>query len=208
MAALGSSRFRESAIVRNAQPEPLDDIGRLTAPREWAVLACLGLALAALVAWGLFGSVERTLRLDGVLVLSGERHTLRAGVPGTVAEVVSGDAGRIDAVAFVAPEEAWPLDSGMSARVTVASPVGDLTFRAGLAMVGPRDEGPPDWLVRMRPGVASRSRGHVLRLVLDRSAELAGPAGTELANGLLDGTPCRIEIVLDRKSPLGLLIRS
>ena len=79
MTGLGSSRFRERAIVRNAQPEPLDDRARVTAPREWVVLACLGLALAALVAWGVFGSVERTLRADGVLVLSGERRTVRSG---------------------------------------------------------------------------------------------------------------------------------
>ena len=41
MAELGGNRFREEAIVRSAHLEPLDERAELTAPREWAVLACL-----------------------------------------------------------------------------------------------------------------------------------------------------------------------
>lgn len=205
MTALGSSRFRESAIIRNAQPEPLDDRGQLTAPREWAVLACLGLALAGLVLWGLFGSVERTLRLDGVLAISGERGTARDDAPG--ADLAPGDAERIGAVAFAAPEETWLLNSGMAARVTVGSPEGDRMLQAELAAIAPRVEGPPDWLARLRPDLASRGRGHILRLSFPQPPDLTRPAGDPMARVLVDGTPCRIEIVLGRESPIGLLIR-
>ena len=89
MAKLVASQFRESAIVRNARPESLDDRAQLTAPREWAVLACLVLALAAIFVWGVIGSVERTLRLDGVLVLSGERRTLLSGASGEIVEILT-----------------------------------------------------------------------------------------------------------------------
>ena len=205
MAALGSSRFRESAIIRNARPEPLDDRAQLTAPHEWAILACLGLALAGLVLWSLFGSVERTLRLDGVLVLSGEPSTGRADAPG--AELVPGDAERIEAVAFAAPEDTWLLSSGMAARVTVASPEGGRMLQAELAAIAPRADGPPDWLARLRPEVASRGWGHVLRLSFLEPPELTRPASDPMARILVDGTPSRIEIVLGRESPIGLLIR-
>ena len=97
MTEFGGSRFRESAIVRNAHLEPLDDRAQLTAPREWAVLACLGLALAAVVIWGVFGTVERTLRSDGVLVLSGDRRAILSPLPGTVAEVSAREGDRVAA---------------------------------------------------------------------------------------------------------------
>ena len=81
MAEFGGSRFRESAIVRSAHLEPLDERAQLTAPREWAVLACLGLVLVAIVVWGAFGSVERTLRSDAVLVSVRRTAHGSVGVP-------------------------------------------------------------------------------------------------------------------------------
>lgn len=260
MAGLGESQFRESAFARNTEPEPLDDRAQLTAPHEWAVLACLGLVVAAIIAWGVFGSVERTVRSDGVLVLSGERHTVlseesgvvvdvmaqpgervvagqpivriaasgadrtagdiaspgdgvvaalhvargRAVLAGTpVAEVVSGDTHRLDAVAFVSRQESWRLAPGMTGRVTVESSGSIESFRVDLTTVAARAADPPDWLVRMQPSSAAGGRGHVLRLTF---ADPAHPAGTLTAN-LEDGTPCRIEIVLERTSPFGLLLR-
>ena len=269
MAVLGNGQFRESAVARSAAPEPLDDLAQLTAPREWAVLACLGLVLAAILAWGVFGSVERTVRSDGVLVLSGERRTvlseasgavvevlaqagervsagrpiariaalgdgraapaeggeiaspvagvvaavhvapgraIRAGAP--VAEIVSGDGRRLDAVAFVPRRDSWRLVPGMGGRVTVESPAAVRSHAAGLAVVAPRAAEPPDWLVRMQPGAAAGGRGHLVRLAFADLPDPAGPAGRAPAGSLEDGTPCRIEIVLERVSPLELLFRS
>ena len=309
MAGLGGSQFRESAIIRNARPEPLDERAQLTAPREWAVLACLGLALAAIVAWGVLGTVERTLRSDGVLVRSGERRTVLSGASGTVAEmlvpvgeraaagqaivrvalsdmerrvrfaalstrllereaeeaasvdhaeaqrllasvqavldeiaafrgagdvaspadgviaatfvapgqtipagapvadIVSGDAGRLDAVAFVAPADSWLLVPGMAARVTVELPEGSRSLAAELVAVAPRAASPPGWLTRMHPKAATQGPGHVLRLAIPDLPGLESPAGDALRGSLEDGTSCRIEIILEHTSPFGLLIR-
>ena len=262
MTRLGNSQFRERAIVRNAQPEPLDDRAQVTAPREWVVLACLGLALAALVVWGVFGSVERTLRADGVLVLSGERRTVLSGVAGAVteilapagqrvtggqaiaritlaqraaaaeaiivspgsgvvaallvtpgqsipaggpvADVVQGAARRMDAVAFVLPRDAWPLATGMRARVAVESAEGGRVLPATLTAIAPRAANPPGWLPRMLADATLPGRGHLLRIALDTPAP--GLAGSAL-RGLDDGTPCRIEVVIERTSPFSLLIR-
>ena len=187
MTGLGGSQFRESAIVRNANPEPLEERAQVTAPREWVVLLCLGLILAALVAWGVFGSVERTLRADGVLVLPGP-----------------GAARRLEAVAFVSPQDSWRLDVGMAARVAVESAAGVRRLPARLTAVAPRAASPPAWLTRMRPDASLPRRGHLLRIAVSQ------PPGRGAAPwaGLDDGTPCRVEIVLERTSPFRLLIRT
>lgn len=309
LAGFGSSQFRESAIIRNAQPEPLDDRAELTAPREWAVLVCLGLVLAAIAVWGVFGSVERTLRADGVLVLSGERRLVRTAAPGTVtavlaqagenvaagqgivriavaglewperlataslglpedeaksaagtgrtearrllssaqavlgeisalregveivspgdgviaatlvatgqtipagapvAELVSGDGGRLDAAAFVPRKDAWQVAPGMAARVTVDSPQGARSLPAELTMIEVRTPNPPDWLARMRPGVATEGQGHLLRLTIAGRARHDLLSAGAPGGSFDDGTPCRIEIVRERTSPFDLLLR-
>ena len=309
MAGFGGSQFRESAIVRNADPEPLDDRAQLTAPREWAVLACLALALAALVIWGALGSVERTLRSDGVLVFPGERRTVLSTLSGAVAEVLTGEGervaagqailriapaglerpgslsaasvraledrmesatgavraeakrllasarallddlaslrepvemsspgdgviaaifaapgesiapgspvaelvygegGRLDAVAIVPRGDSWPLAAGMAARVTVETAQGRLSLPAELAEIAPRAADPPGWLGRMLSGAGTRGRGHLLRLTISDPLAHRLPPENGFGRSLVDGTPCRIEIVLERTSPFGLLIR-
>ena len=310
MSGLGSSRFRESAIVRNAQPEPLDDRAQLTAPREWGVLVCFGLVVAAIIVWGVFGSVERTFRSDGALVLSGERRTVPSAASGTVAEVlvsagqrvaagqaiarvslaeterqvrlaaasaslleddaksaagggragaervpalvqallgelaalreaseivspgdgviaatfvapgktipvgapvadiVIGDASKLDAVAFVEPEDSWRLASGMTARVIIESADGHQSIPGKLAAIAPGAAKPPGWLTRMHPNAAARGRGHVLRFAVEDIPGLTSPAASPAGGSLEDGMPCRIEVVLERTSPFHLLIRS
>ena len=306
MTEFGGSRFREGAIVRSAHLEPLDERAQLTAPREWAVLASLGLVLAAIMVWGAFGSVERTLRSDGVLVLSGERRTVLSAFPGAVAavsasegdrvaagqpilqiapstlerpsglsaavvraledaaenvtdadakrlralaralmddlassgkpvelpspddgviaaffaapgdtvdrggavaELVSGDSDRLDAVAFVPREESWSLSEGMAARVIVDTPEGRRSLPAELAAVALRTADPPVWLERLLPGVAVQGRGHFLRLAISDPLLHRSISGNRYGRGLGDGTPCLVEIVLERTSPFALLIR-
>ena len=256
----GESPFREGALTRNAEPEPLDDRAQLTAPHEWAVLACLALVLAAIVAWGVFGSVERTVRSDGLLVLPGERHavlsnatgvvvdvmtqagervdagqpiariavsgadrtegditspgvgvvtalhvargrTVQVGTP--VAEIVSGGGYGLDAVAFVPRQESWRLAPGMVGRVTVESSGTVGSLAVSLTTVAALAANPPEWFVRMQPDAAAEGRGHLLRLTF---ADPVPPVNA-LTGSLEDGTPCRIEIVLERTSPFGLLFR-
>ena len=79
--------FREEAFARRGQTEPLDGLLRVTAPHEWAVVAGLGLAFLGLVAWGLFGSVERNLSSHCVLAQPGERFTVISDITGNVIDV-------------------------------------------------------------------------------------------------------------------------
>lgn len=79
--------FREEAFARRGQTEPLDGLLRVTAPHEWAVVAGLGLMLLGFVAWGLLGSVERSLSSECVLAQPGERYTVISGIMGNVVDV-------------------------------------------------------------------------------------------------------------------------
>ncbi|MCE2448135.1 MAG: HlyD family efflux transporter periplasmic adaptor subunit [Candidatus Latescibacteria bacterium] len=71
------------------RPEPLDDLLRVTAPHEWAILTGLIVVLLGIVAWGLFGSVERILSVDCALVRPGERRPIVSGVAGPVVDVLA-----------------------------------------------------------------------------------------------------------------------
>lgn len=83
--------FRERALQRRGRPEPLDDLLQVTAPHEWLILAGLAVIIAALIAFVLLGRVDRTVAIEGVLVLPGERHYVVAPVSGTVTEVLVGE---------------------------------------------------------------------------------------------------------------------
>ena len=79
--------FREEAFARRGQTEPMDGLLRVTAPHEWVIVAGLGLALLGLVAWGLFGSVERSLSSECILAHPGDRYTVISDVAGTVIDM-------------------------------------------------------------------------------------------------------------------------
>ena len=104
--------YREEAVVHRWKAESLEDLLRVTAPHEWAIVATLAAVLLGVVAWGLLGSVERTLSADrqariararvdvleaqlcrvhraaqAELARPGEHHAIVAGVSGTVVDV-------------------------------------------------------------------------------------------------------------------------
>ena len=105
--------FRETALVRNAQPEPLDDLLRVTAPREWLLLGGLAASLLVAVVWGALASVERTLASDGMFVRPGDRHAVTSAVSGVVTEVMAEAGDRVEAGQVIArlkqPDLAWRL---------------------------------------------------------------------------------------------------
>ena len=82
--------FRERAVMRNAQPDPLDDLLRVTAPHEWLILAGFAVVFLAICAWSVLGTLERNLTASGVVMRGGERHAVLSGAAGTVTEVLVG----------------------------------------------------------------------------------------------------------------------
>ena len=84
-----SKTFREEAVARRSRPEPLDARLQVTAPHEWMVLVGLGLSFLAFLLWGVFGSVDRGLAVEAVLVQPGERHAVVSPVSGAVIEMLA-----------------------------------------------------------------------------------------------------------------------
>ena len=80
--------FREEAYNRRGQAEPIDGLLRVTAPHEWAVLAALALVVIGVVAWGIFGRIERSLSAGCILATPGERFPVVAEAAGTVVNVL------------------------------------------------------------------------------------------------------------------------
>ena len=94
MRSFDKSLFREQAVVSQGQTERLDVLLQVTAPHEWAILAGLALVLLGVGAWGVFGSIERRLTTECLLVRPGDRRAVLAELSGTVTDVLvdTGDA--------------------------------------------------------------------------------------------------------------------
>ena len=84
--------FLQESGNRNKYQQ-LDHLLRVTAPHERMILAGIGLVMLALAAWALFGSIVRTVTVDGVLFEPGVRHELVSSEPGYLEAflVVPGD---------------------------------------------------------------------------------------------------------------------
>ncbi len=187
--------FREQAMAASKNRQQLDRLLRVTAPHERIVLAATGLLLAGLGIWVLFGSIDREITLQGVLLEPGERYEVVAMEPGYLVEylVEPGDLVEAGAViarqsvpsagreAGVAPTEAEQraadseaIASQMGGEVTVLrATLGDY-LSAGAAVVQLREpaDRPLQAAVRASPRVAQR-----LRPGMPASIEVQLPGG-------------------------------
>ncbi len=109
--------FRERAIAARANRQQLDRLLRVTAPRERIALVAVGLILVGVGAWVLFGTIDREVALDCVLL-----------VPESDDQVASraDDAGdrHLRATLLTAPHVTRSLSRGMQASVEVQLPDG------------------------------------------------------------------------------------
>lgn len=106
-----NSLIRERAMARKTQPEPIDDLMRVTAPREWMLLVGAAVVLAAVVLWGSLATVERTVSVSGVVLKAGERHEIVAPTAGSVSGFLAAPGDRVEAGQPIArmelPEMGW-----------------------------------------------------------------------------------------------------
>lgn len=82
-----SRLFREKAIARMGQTEPLDSLLRVTAPREWMILCALAITLLSVAVWVILGSIEQKVAATCILAMPGQRHAIISPESGTVVEV-------------------------------------------------------------------------------------------------------------------------
>ena len=123
--------FRRRALLRKAEPEPIDALLRVTAPHEWAIVTALVLALIAAVAWGMFGRVAVNLTVDGVLARPGERIGIVSAVSGSITEVLVESGDSVAAQAPVATLEPPGLEMQVRIARTKEELLADLLERAG-----------------------------------------------------------------------------
>ncbi|WP_432967433.1 HlyD family efflux transporter periplasmic adaptor subunit [Dactylosporangium sp. CA-233914] len=79
--------FRRQALRQLEAPEELDDVVRLATVPGWLLTAALLLTIAATGAWGVYGTVARTVRAAGVLVHSNGVSGLDATASGQIVKV-------------------------------------------------------------------------------------------------------------------------
>jgi len=93
---LFNNPFREQAVAASANRQQLDRLLRVTAPHERIVLAAVGLILAGLGSWIVFGSIARDLSLEGALLAPGQRHEVVATEPGYFMEFLVEPGDRVE----------------------------------------------------------------------------------------------------------------
>ena len=102
--------FRKEAVSSRNQRQQLDHLLRITAPHERYILGGIGLVLLAFVAWALFGSIVRSITLEGVVIEPGARHEVISTEPGYVVEFLVAPGDRIDAGDLIARQSVPELD--------------------------------------------------------------------------------------------------
>ena len=93
----------------------LDRLLTITAPHERLAVGCIGLVVLAFVIWFLFGSVVRSVTLEGVLIVPGERRTVVTGEPGQHLEYLVAPGSRVQAGQAVARQSVPVLERELSA---------------------------------------------------------------------------------------------
>jgi hypothetical protein len=95
--------FRKTSLERLSSPEQLDELMHVTGPRNWLVMAGLGALLAAVVLWGVFGTIPTTATGEGVLV------SAEAGQEG------------LSAILFVSLADSLKLKPGLPVKIGLDS---------------------------------------------------------------------------------------
>ena len=169
--------FHNTVAQAKAEREQLDRLLTVSTPRERLLIGAIALLLLVLAAWFFFGSVARSLAVEGVLV----------GPTG------ASDGGRPPArtLVWVAPEVVPQVGVGMPAAIEVVGADAEPAILegtvAGISAV------PPSGAPRAFESVAPVS-AHRLDIALDGGFDRASLAGRE----------CRVVIELGRQSPAAL----
>ena len=184
--------FREQAIAASENRQQLDRLLRVTAPHERIVLAATGLLLAGLGTWVLFGSIDRTITLQGVLLEPGQRYEVVATEPGYLVEYL------------VEPGDRVEPGTGI-ARQTVPAPAGE----AGVALPGSEQARPESEAIASQMGgevmalratlgdyLSAGTTVAQLREPVDRPLQAAVRASPRVAQRLRPGMPASVEVQL------------
>lgn len=128
-----SRLFRKEAYARRGQGEAIDGLLTVSAPHERMALLGVGLALLAVLAWALLGSLERRVSAQCVLQYQGERNTVVAESSARVIAVLVDAGDRVEEGQLLA--KVRTLDSEERAAI-VRAVVSALAAQSGEATDG------------------------------------------------------------------------
>ena len=170
--------FHNMVAEAKEEREQLDRLLTISTPHERMLVAAIAGLLALLLAWLLFGSVARSLTLDGVLAGTGERALTHES--------------SLQAMVWVKRDVAAQIQVGQPARIEFSDADGHVHTLAGeVARISTL---PLSEFLAMFEGRAPLSV-HRLTVLLDERPEIASPARRE----------CQIVIEVGRQSPVARL---
>lgn len=102
--------FLDGPAVNRNRRQQLDHLLRITAPHERIILAGIGLVVLALLLWALFGSIARSITVDGLLIAPGERHEVVSIEPGYLEKYLVRPGDHLDSDDPVARQSVPELD--------------------------------------------------------------------------------------------------
>ena len=105
----GNPFLQDSGISRNKYQQ-LDHLLRVTAPHERLILAGIGLVMLALLVWAMFGSIVRSVTVDGILFEPGVRHELVSSEPGYLEAFLVGPGDHVEVGDPIARQSVPELD--------------------------------------------------------------------------------------------------
>lgn len=169
--------FQNTVAEAKEEREQLNRLLTISTPRERLLVAAVALLLIVLAAWLFFGSVTRTVAVDGVLVQSGESR-------------IEGKRS-VHALVWIDADAVAPVVAGMPAALELGGADGE-TGTLGGRIAGISAVSLPEELKAV--GAAAPVSVRRLVIALDGNRDPASLAGRK----------CRIVIELARQSPITL----
>ena len=187
------SSFRDQAIAANENRQQLDRLLRVTAPHERIVLAATALTLASLGVWVLFGSIDREITLQGVLLEPGQRYEVVAMEPGYLVEYLVEPGDRVEPGTAIARQRTPASAGEAGGPLSGTEPLDDPEPRVIASQMGGE-------VVVLRATTGEYLSAGVavaqLREPVDRPVQAAVRASPRVAQRLRAGMPASIEIEL------------
>jgi len=175
--------FHETVAEAKEDREQLDRLLTISTPRERLVVAAIAVFLCVLLAWLFFGSVARSIVVDGVIVEQGQ--------------ILPDGSVSVEALAWINSEIAPDIAAGMPVLIEPESADGETDAPGGTvrAIAAEPVSGGPAAFETAAPVSVHR---------IDIALETALPE--DLGPDALAGMKCRIVIELGRQSPIGLFL--
>ena len=193
--------FHEIVAEAKEEREQLDRLLTISTPRERLLVVAIALVLGILLAWLFFGSVSRSLAVEGILAGQGETLAVQGETPPGQGETLSGESGAVQVRVWVGRDIAPRIEAGVSVVIEPDAADGETGAFAGTvrAVSAVPLSGEPGASEAALEAAAPVSAYHIDIALETTPEESFNPVS-------LAGRKCRIVIELGRQSPIALFL--